>query len=180
MRRNALIAARHGLLGLLLIAFGAITSGATGAPLQPIRNPVLADTFTVRDLNGRPVSLSDFKGKVVLLNFWATWCLPCAKEMPSMERLYQIYNAKGFVILGVSVDRGAASEVKEFAEKLKITFLILHDRDSIISRHYSNPGVPSSYLIDRRGRIAYRVLGEYDWISSEAREAVKGLLQAKR
>ena len=175
-----MIAARHGLFALLLIACGAMAFGAAGAPLQPTKNPVPADTFTVRDVNGKLVSLSDFKGKVVLLNFWATWCPPCAKEMPSMERLYRTYGANGLVIVGVSVDTAAPRDVKEYADKLKITFPILHDRDMIISRRYSNPGVPTSYLIDRQGRVAYRVLGEYDWFGSEAHEAVKGLLQRKR
>lgn len=174
-----MIAAGQGLFALLLIACGTMAFGAAGAPLQPTKSQVLADTFTVRDVNGKLVSLSDFKGKVVLLNFWATWCAPCAKEMPSMERLHQIYGAKDLVIVGMSVDTAAPRDVKEFAERLKITFPILHDRDSVISRLYSVPGVPTSYLIDRRGRIAYRVLGEYDWFGSEAHEVVKRLLQRK-
>jgi peroxiredoxin len=77
----------------------------------------------------------------------------------------------------MSVDVSAPLKVKEFAQKLKVTFPILHDRDSIVSRHYSVPGVPTSYLIDRRGRIVYRVLGEYDWFGPEAHKAVTGLLR---
>lgn len=165
---------------LLLASLGAAAFDAAGGPLLPVKNPVPADVFTVRDLSGKLVSLGDFKGKVVLLNFWATWCAPCAKEMPSMERLYQAYGAKGLVIVGMSVDTGAPHDVKAFAQKLKVTFPILHDRDSIVSRHYSIPGVPVSYLIDRKGRVAYRVLGEYDWFASEAHEAVKALLQGNR
>jgi peroxiredoxin len=170
-------AARGRILALLFIAYSAAAFGGASVPLVPMKNPIPADAFTVRDVDGKPVSLSDFKGKVVLLNFWATWCPPCAREMPSMEKLYQAYSAKGFAIVGVSVDVGASRSVKEFAQKLKVTFPILHDRDSIVSRHYSVPGVPTSYLIDRRGRIVYRVLGEYDWFGSEAQKAVTGLLQ---
>ena len=166
-----------GLIALLLTTFGVTASGAAEALLRPMKNPVPASAFMLRDLDGKLTSLDDFEGKVVLLNFWATWCSSCSKEMPAMEQLYQAYRAEGFVIVGVSVDRGAPGDVKAFAEKLKITFPILHDRDSIISQLYSNPGVPVSYLIDRRGRIAYRVLGEYDWSSPEARTAVKTLLQ---
>lgn len=172
--------ARKGLAALLLIAFGMTAAGAAGATLRPMKNPIPASTFMLRDLDDKLVSLRDFEGKVVLLNFWATWCTPCRKEMPAMEQLYQTYSAEGFVVVGVSVDQGAPGSVKAFAEKLKITFPILHDRDSIISRLYSNPGVPSSYLIDRQGRITYHVLGEYDWFSPEARDAVKGLLQKSR
>jgi peroxiredoxin len=169
--------ARQALLALLFAAHAATALGGASVPLLPMKNPIPADAFTVRDVDGKPVSLSDFKGKVVLLNFWATWCPPCAREMPSMEKLYQAYSAKGFAIVGVSVDVGASRNVKEFAQKLKVTFPILHDRDSIVSRHYSVPGVPTSYLIDRRGRIVYRVLGEYDWFGPEAQKAVTGLLQ---
>lgn len=156
-----------------------MASGAAGVPLKPAKNLLPADNFTLRDLNGKLVSLKGFEGRVVLLNFWATWCSPCLKEMPTMERLYQAYSAKGLVVVGVSVDRSGPGAVREFAQKLKITFPILHDRDMLTSGHYSNPGVPSSYLIDRQGRIAYRVLGEYDWFSSEAREAVNALLRKK-
>jgi peroxiredoxin len=172
-----MIVAPSRLVALLLAALVAIASGVYAAELKTDKNRLPADAFTLRDLDGKLVGLRDFEGKVVLLNFWATWCAPCLKEMPGMQRLYQEYNARGLVIVGVSVDKSPPGEVKEFAEKLKITYPILHDRDMIISRNYSNPGVPSSYLIDRRGRITHRVSGEYDWLSSEAREAVDGLLK---
>ncbi len=172
--------ARLGLIALLLLVLSLPAGAAQKGELRPLKNPVPASTFMLRDLDGKLVSLDDFEGKVVLLNFWATWCPPCRKEMPAMERLYQAYRAEGFVIVGVSVDQGSPSGVKEFVEKLNVTFPILHDRDSIISRLYSNPGVPSSYLIDRRGRITHRVLGEYDWYSPAAHDVVKQLLQEMR
>lgn len=171
--------ARRGFAALLLIAFSITASGAADEKLRSMKNPVSASAFMLRDLNGKLTSLGDFEGKVLLLNFWATWCANCLKEMPALQQLYQTYSAEGLAVVGVSVDHGAPGEVKEFAEKLKISFPILHDRDSIISRLYSNPGVPVSYLIDRQGRIAYRVLGDYDWFSPQARDAVKGLLQEK-
>lgn len=172
-------AARRGFAALLLIVLSATASGAADEKLRPMKNPIPASAFMLRDLNGKLLSLGDFEGKVVLLNFWATWCLSCLKEMPAMQQLYQAYSAEDFVVVGVSVDRSAPGEVKAYAEKLKISFPILHDRDGIINRQYSNPGVPVSYLIDRQGRIAYRVLGEYDWFSPGARDVVKGLLQKK-
>ena len=171
--------ARRGFVTLLLIALSATASGAADEKLRPMKNPVPASAFMLRDLNGKLTSLADFEGKVLLLNFWATWCTNCLKEMPELQQLYQTHRADGLEVVGVSVDIGAPGEVKAFAEKLKINFLILHDRDSIVSRLYGNPGVPVSYLIDRQGRIAYRVLGDYDWLSPQARAAVKGLLQDK-
>jgi peroxiredoxin len=146
------------------------------AELRAAKHPIPATDFYLRDLNGKLVRLSDFRGKVVLLNFWATWCKSCLKEMPSMQQLYQAYRGKGFEIIAVSVDTASAAKVRAYAEKLGLTFPILHDRDSLISRLYSNPGVPSSYLIDPQGKVAYRVLGEYDWLSENAINVVEKLL----
>ncbi|MBI3569694.1 MAG: TlpA family protein disulfide reductase [Gammaproteobacteria bacterium] len=162
---------------LLLLVFALSPAASTAGALQAMKNPIPASAFMLRDVDGKLTSLTDFEGKVVLLNFWATWCANCRKEMPAMERLYQSLRADGFEIVAISVDQAPTEKVKAFAEELKLTFPVLHDRDSIISRLYSNPGVPISYLIDRQGRIVYRVLGEYDWYSPEARGAVKTLLQ---
>ena len=169
--------ARKGLAVLLLLAFAMTAFGAQKGELRPMKNPAPASAFMLRDLDGKLTSLADFEGKVVLLNFWATWCANCRSEMPAMERLYQSLRADGFEIVAISVDQVSTEKVKAFAEELKLTFPVLHDRDSIISNLYSNPGVPVSYLIDRQGRIVYRVLGEYDWYSPEARGTVKTLLQ---
>lgn len=158
------------------VAAGVDTGAKPRAELRAVKHPIAARDFYLKDMQGKRVRLGDFQGKVVLLNFWATWCSSCRKEMPSMEQLYQAYNAKDFVIVGVSVDQGAPGEVQAFAEQMQVTFPILHDRDSLVSRLYDNPGVPSSYLIDRQGRIAYRVLGEYDWFGAPARSAVEALL----
>lgn len=170
---------RSGLIALFLSALGVAAVNASAGELRALKNPIPASAFMLRDVDGKLVSLRDFEGKVVLLNFWATWCANCRNEMPAMERLYQSMRAEGFEIVAISVDQVSAEKVKAFAEELKLTFPVLHDRDSIISNLYSNPGVPVSYLVDREGRIVYRVVGEYDWFSPEARAAVKGLLQGK-
>ena len=170
--------AGFGLLALLVFASGPAASAA--GTLQAMKHPIPATAFMLRDVDGKLASLADFEGKVVLLNFWATWCANCRKEMSAMERLYQSLRAEGFEIVAISVDQASTEKVKAFAEELKLTFPVLHDRDSIISNLYSNPGVPVSYLIDRQGRIVYRVLGEYDWFSPEARDTVKTLLQESR
>lgn len=148
------------------------------AELRALKYSIPASDFYLRDLNGKLVRLSDFKGKVVLLNFWATWCSPCLKEMPSMEKLYQSHKDKGLEIVAVSVDTASKIKVRGYVEKLGLTFPILHDRDSLISRLYNNPGVPSSYLIDMKGKLAYRVLGEYDWSGEKAKNTINELLRA--
>ncbi len=172
---------RFGLLALLLLAvFAAITAeGKPPAKLRAVKHPIPASDFYLRDLDGELVRLSDFRGKVVLLNFWATWCPPCRKEMPAMQQLYQVYKDKGLEIVAVSVDTASTGEVRAFVEELGLTFPVLHDRDSLVSRLYSNPGVPSSYLINAQGKLAYRVLGEYDWFGENAKNTVEKLLQAE-
>jgi peroxiredoxin len=172
---------RSGLLALLLLAVF-VTIAAEGKPpaeLRAVKRPIPAADFYLRDLDGELVRLSDFQGKVVLLNFWATWCPPCRKEMPAMQRLYQAYKDKGLEIVAVSVDTASTDEVRAFVEELELTFPVLHDRDSLVSRLYSNPGVPSSYLINAQGNLAYRVLGEYDWFGENAKNTVEKLLQAE-
>ena len=172
---------RRCVLALLLIAFGlAPASAPAGGRLKPIKGRVTAADFVLKDLSGKPERFRKFKGKVVLLNFWATWCPPCRVEMPSMERLYQTYRADGFVVVAISIDRAPAAKVKAFVKELGLSFPVLHDRDSSIARLYSVPGVPTSYLIGARGRIAYRAVGGYDWFGPAARSAVEGLLRARR
>jgi len=93
-----------------------------------------------------------------------------------MEALYREYKERGLVVLAVSQDQAPPSTVRAFAEELGLSFPVWHDRDGLVARQYSVPGVPTSYLIGRDGRIAYRVLGEYDWLLPEARAAVEQLL----
>lgn len=164
-------------MALTLVALGAAAAEAKpAAELRAVKHPIAATDFYLRDLNGKLVRLSDFQGKVVVLNFWATWCPPCRKEMPSMQQLYQAHKDKGLEVVAVSVDTTSSQEVRAFIEELGLTFPVLHDRDSLVSRLYSNPGVPSSYVIDPQGKVVYRVLGEYDWFSKKARTAVEALL----
>lgn len=135
-----------------------------------------AADFAAQDLQGRPVRFSVFRGKVVLLNFWATWCPPCRKEMPAMERLHRGYRERGLVVLAVSQDEAPLEDVRRFAVSLGLTFPVWHDRDRQAAHHFSLPGVPTSYLIARDGQLAYRVLGEYDWDGRDAHSAVELLL----
>ena len=172
---------RFGLLVLLLpLVFTVHAAEAKpGAELRAVKRPIPATDFYLRDLDGKLVRLSDFHGKVLLLNFWATWCPPCRKEMPAMQQLYQAYRDKGLEIVAVSVDTTSPAELRAFVNELGLTFTVLHDRDSLVSRLYSNPGVPSSYLINAQGKLAYRVLGEYDWFGENAKNTVEKLLQAE-
>ena len=119
--------------------------------------------FTLPDLDGHPKKLSDYKGKVIFLNFWATWCKPCQDEMPSMEVLYNNLSGQNFEIVAVSVDKDGPDKVKAFAAKYGITFPILHDQHGSVKETYKTTGVPETFIIDQNGVIAEKVWGPRDW-----------------
>jgi peroxiredoxin len=136
-----------------------------------------AEEFKLIDLEGKWLSLSDYKGKVVLLNFWATWCGPCRVEMPSMDVVYQDLKEQGFEILAISSDPQGSIVTRPFVEAKALTFPVLHDSDYRVSGTYGIRTLPMSYLIDRKGTLRHRVFGARDWNSPEARELIHELLK---
>ncbi len=122
-----------------------------------------APDFALTDIHGKPVSLGDFRGKTVLLNFWATWCGACKEELPSMERLYQSLKGKGFEIVAISIDRGNQDRVKKYAREYNLSFPILLDPDQKIRKNYYIMGLPTSYLIDPQGQLRGFVSGARTW-----------------
>jgi len=118
------------------------------------------------ELAGQPRRLSDFRGQVVVLNFWATWCPPCVAEMPSLERIHQRFSARGLVVLGVSVDADNA-EYENFLRTYKITFPNYRDPSKGIATRYGTFMYPETYIIDRQGRLVRKVIGAYEWDSPD-------------
>jgi peroxiredoxin len=136
-----------------------------------------APDFKVMDLATRDtVSLEDYRGSVTLVNIWATWCVPCREEMPSMQTLYDSLADRGFRIAAISIDEGGPEDVVAFAQQLGLTFDILHDRSGTVERLYQTTGVPESFLLDRRGILVKRVIGAHDWSSPANRSTVERLL----
>jgi len=135
-----------------------------------------APDFTLPDLDGTPRKLSDYRGKVVLLNFWSTWCTPCRTEMPSMQRAFQRHKGNGFEILAVSLNVEGKPPVVEFVKELKLTFMILLDPKKEVARIYRVYALPTSYVIDKQGKIAYKLIGEKDWDDAHSHELIQGLL----
>ena len=136
-----------------------------------------APIFRLRDLAGNLVDLSGLRGKVVLLNFWATWCGPCRVEMPSMEVLYRSYRDKGLEILAVSVDEQGPAVTRPFQEDRGLTFPILHDRDYQVGLLYGARSLPMTYIIDRKGTIRERVFGSREWDTPDARQSILKILE---
>jgi peroxiredoxin len=152
-------------------------AGSTGevAPRIGYKPP----NFTLQDLQGRAVELESFRGKVIFINFWATWCVPCRVEMPAMEGLYQEFKDKDFVILAVSEDLGGKSQAEPFVEELKLTFPILLDSDLAIQDRYGIRALPTTFLIDKTGIITHKMLGARDWTQKQTRELIRKLILAK-
>jgi len=121
-----------------------------------------APDFTLKDISGKEVSLSSFKGKPVLLNFWATWCPYCRRERAHLNALYKDYRDKGLIILSVSTDQ-SADRVKAFLKDTPAEFIVLSDSSGAAATLYSVGGLPTSYLIDRGGVIKNRFMGFREW-----------------
>ena len=148
----------------------------SGAPPRVGYQP---PNFTLKDLQGKNVELGSFHGKVIFINFWATWCVPCRAEMPAMERLYQDFKGKDFVMLAISEDMEGKEAVEPFVKEFKFTFPILLDQDLILYEQYGIRGIPITFLIDKTGTIAHKMLGARDWNQQESREILSKLLQAR-
>jgi peroxiredoxin len=127
-----------------------------------------APNFTLPGLDGKMVSLSDYKGHVVLVNIWATWCPPCVDEMPSMEKLYKEFKDENFEILAVSIDALGANAVSPFMKKYNLSFLALLDPEGTIKTLYQTTGVPESFIINTQGILVEKIIGPRDWVAPEA------------
>ncbi|MBI4520214.1 MAG: TlpA family protein disulfide reductase [Gemmatimonadetes bacterium] len=130
---------------------------------------------------GETRSLDDYEGSLVLLNVWATWCMPCQKEMPSIQRLYDAYGDRGLRVVAVSVDDGGQREaIRQFVAEFGLTFDILHDDTGAVFETFQLLGLPETFLIDPEGRIRDRVIGGADWYSEQKRALVEQWLPAEQ
>ena len=130
------------------------------------------------DIPSKSKSLADYKGQVVLLNVWATWCAPCRTEMPSIEALHKALGPKGLHVVAVSIDDpGKASEIRKFAHDYGLTFEILHDSSQAIQRAYQTTGVPETFIIAADGTIRKKVIAASDWNSEPNRALITQLLK---
>jgi thiol-disulfide isomerase/thioredoxin len=134
---------------------------------QPALEGSVAPDFTVRDLVGKETRLSDLKGEVVLVNFWATWCPPCREEIPSMAALNVLMSGKPFRMLAISIDEGGKDAVEAFFKQSKTSLPAYLDNSGAIGKVYGITGVPETFVIDRKGVIIKKVVGPLDWNAPE-------------
>ena len=147
--------------------------------LQAMKDSAPTPEIALGTLEGKKISLKDFRGKVVLLNFWASWCVPCREEMPAMEKLYQEYKDKNFVILAVAV-KDSKPDTLNFVKEFKLTYPVALDPDAKVGQEYGAWGLPVTYLIGPKGEALARGWGPADWYGSAARKLIKDLLDGKR
>ena len=147
------------------------------AKYEPLAVGKLAPDFSLTDLNEKPFRLSDFRGKVVFLNFWATWCKPCREEMPSMEILNKNFEKDGLVILAVSIDRVTTTkDIPPFVKGMNLTFPVLIDSWGQTDKPYKRMGVPETFIIDQQGIIQEIVIGPRDWTRLDSLQVLTKLL----
>jgi peroxiredoxin len=144
--------------------------------INPIKGDKHAPDFSLKDLNGKKVEMRQFKGKVILINFWATWCAPCKEEMSSLEVLHQKFKEKNFILLTISVDYGGIKSVREFMGKHRYTFPVLFDPKSEALDLFDVKGIPATFIIDKKGRMIGRAMGPRDWKSPEVFSLINLLL----
>jgi len=155
------------LVRLVLAAEGGEGDLFSKMRINPIKGDKKAPDFSLKDLTGKKVEIKDYKGKIIFLNFWATWCVPCKEEMPSLEVLHERFKGEKFVLLTVSVDYEGLKVVHGFLDKHSYTFPVLLDPNGETLDLFEVKGIPTTFIIDKKGRIIGRALGPRDWRSPE-------------
>ncbi len=164
-------------LNLPLLVEGGEDDLLSKIKMIPIKGNKKTPDFSLQDINGKKVELKQFKGKVIFLNFWATWCTPCKEEMPCMEILYQQFKEKNFALLAISVDYGGLKPVKEYINRHHYTFPVLLDPKGRTLDLFGVKGIPTTYLIDKKGIMVAKAVGPRDWNSPEVVSLINLLIE---
>jgi len=145
--------------------------------INPIKGDKRVPDFSLKDLTGKKVEIKQYKGKIIFLNFWATWCGPCKEEMPSLEVLHRQFKGENFVLLTISVDYEGLKPVREFLNKQRYTFPVLLDPNGEILDLFEVKGIPTTFIIDKKGRVIGRAIGPRDWKSPEVFSLINLLVE---
>jgi len=161
-------------LALILINFLNIQHASAAKYMTEVKGKPAAPNFKLENQEEKFVQLTDFKGKVVVINFWATWCPPCRKEMPSMQRAWEILKKEGIMMLAINVGEDSDA-IFAFTAEYPVDFPLLMDKTSSVSREWRVRGLPSTYIIDPQGRIIYQAIGGREWDAPELLEQIRAL-----
>jgi peroxiredoxin len=164
-------------VGVLLVGKAAVATEHLFEAMGMTKVPgKAAPDFTLPSIDGQQISLQQYRGKVVFLNFWATWCIPCREEMPALEQLHKQYQSEGLAVLAVD-HKESDEQVKAFFQKHTLSFPSLIDHNGSVFRDYLVAGMPTTYLIGRDGQFLARGIGGRDWMRAEAHELIRTLLK---
>lgn len=168
-------------LAAACFAAGVAITAVLRPPVEPpLRAGAVAPAFELPALSGEAIALGDLRGRVVFVNFWATWCPPCREEAPALERLYRSLRAEGFEVLGVSIDDAQAREaIEHFRAEFGLSFPLLVDPDRSAYRAFQATGVPETFLVDAAGRVVERFVGPRDWDEPRYKSAIRALLAGR-
>ena len=169
------------LIFILLIAFvaGYSRTREKGPDVKIIGVADKAPEFSRPDVDGKPVSLSGYRGKVVMVHFWATWCPPCVEEMPALDALYRAMKGKDLEVLAISADEDGAGAVIAFMRKNKLSLPVLFDPGGAVAASYGTFRLPETYIVDREGVVRYKEIGARDWSVPESAAIVKNIIDMK-
>lgn len=142
--------------------------------LPAIQAPFSAPNDSIKGLDGNSIQLSNYRGKPIIINFWATWCPPCRKELPSMNRAWKILKKEGIEMLAINMSESAVS-IKKFTENHPIDFKILLDETGHYSKQWKVTGLPTTFVIDNHGKAVYKVVGGREWDNPEILKSIKDL-----
>ncbi|MGE5336393.1 MAG: TlpA family protein disulfide reductase [Gemmatimonadota bacterium] len=155
--------------------FGIPRGSLAQAKLQPWSGPAAARPITLRALGGKPFALTELRGKVVLINFWATWCEPCIEELPSMQRLRDRLGTSNFEVVAVNYQEGEP-RIRTFLQRVPLEFPIVRDTDGGVARAWNVRIFPTTFVVDAAQNIRYQLSGSLDWTSPEVERRVRALL----
>ena len=165
LSRNTILSARihfKSLMLILLLTVSQYSSAQAQEHLHPVPGTPLARDFELPDLDGNKLKLSDFKGHIVIVNFWATWCPPCRAEIPSMQRAWNVLKNHNVVLLAIHVG-GNEDKIWSFLTDFNVDFPVLIDARSKVSRRWPMMGLPTTFIVDPEGKLALRAIGGREW-----------------
>ncbi|MDH4164500.1 MAG: TlpA family protein disulfide reductase [Nitrospirota bacterium] len=177
MNKKIVLTTLFVLLVIVALLYGISRPGKRSAV---IKEGDRAPEFSLASLDGATRSLSAYRGKIVLVHFWATWCPPCVDEIPVLEQLYRSLFGQEVEILAVSVDEGGAEAVGPFTRKNKLSFPVLLNPDRSVATRYGTLKFPETYVLDREGIVRLKAIGPKDWMYPQNLQAIKDLIAAKK